>query len=65
MPFKGHIFSEGHKMLQNSHRRFDRYYIEQIYGGDFAKFCTLLRIYELYLLNGRNKLIAEQFGENS
>ena len=23
-------------------------YIEQIYGGDFAKFCGLLRIYELY-----------------
>ena len=23
----------------------------QIYGGDFAKFCGLLRIYELYLLD--------------
>ena len=23
-------------------------YIRQIYGGDFAKFCGLLRIYELY-----------------
>ena len=24
-------------------------YIGQIYGGDFAKFCGLLRIYELWL----------------
>ena len=30
--------------------RFDRYYIGQIYSGDFAKICGLLRIYELYLL---------------
>ena len=36
------------KNLQNLHRRFDRYNIGQIYGGDFAKFCGLLRIYELY-----------------
>ena len=36
--------------MQNLHRRFDRYYIGQIYGGDFAKICGLLRIYELYLL---------------
>ena len=35
--------------MQNLHRRFDRYYIGQIYGGDFAKFCGLLRICELYL----------------
>ena len=35
--------------MRNLHRRFDRYYIGQIYGGDFAKFCDLLRIYELYL----------------
>ena len=28
---------------------FDHYYIGQIYGGDFAKFYGLLRIYELYL----------------
>ena len=24
-------------------------FVGQIYGGDFAKFCGLLRIYELYL----------------
>ena len=23
--------------------------VSQIYGGDFAKFCGLLRIYELYI----------------
>ena len=26
----------------------------QIYGGDFAKFCSLLRIYELYRSNLKN-----------
>ena len=36
--------------MQNLHRRFDWHYIGQIYGGDFAKFCGLLRIYELYWL---------------
>ena len=36
--------------MRNLHRRFDRYYIGQIYGGDFAKFYGLLRIYELYIL---------------
>ena len=25
----------------------DRYYIGQIYSGDFSKFCGLLRMYEL------------------
>ena len=37
-------------MLRNLHRRFDWHYIGQFYGGDFAKFCGLLRIYELYHL---------------
>ena len=46
--FKVHIFWEGHKILQNFHRRFDHYFIGQIYGGDFAKICGLLRLYELY-----------------
>ena len=37
--------------------RFDWHYKGQIYGGDFAKFCGLLRIYELYTisLEGINK----------
>ena len=46
---KVHIFWEGHKISRNLNRRFDLYYIGQIYGGDFAKICGLLRIYELYL----------------
>ena len=45
---KVHMFHEGNKVLWNLHRRFDGYYIEQIYGGDFAKFCGLLRIYKLF-----------------
>ena len=39
---------EGDKILKNLHCRFDCYYIGQIYGGDLAKICSLLRIYELY-----------------
>ena len=42
------MFWEGHEILRNLHRRFDRYYLVQIYGGDFEKNCGLLRIYELY-----------------
>ena len=42
------MFWEGHKILQNIYWRFDWRYIEQIYSGDFPKFCGLLRIYELY-----------------
>ena len=45
---KVHIFWEGHNVLQNLHRRFVLCSDSQIYGGDFAKFCGLLRIYELY-----------------
>ena len=33
---KVNIFWEGNKILQNLLRRFDRYYIGQIYNGDFA-----------------------------
>ena len=44
---KVHIFWEGHKVLWNPHQLFDMQYIGQIIGGDFAKFCGLLRIYEL------------------
>ena len=44
---KVHIFWESHKILQNLHCRFDRYYIGQTYVGDFAQICCLLRIYEL------------------
>ena len=45
---KVHIFWEGHKILQNLHLTFDCMYCSQKLGEDFAKFCGLLRIYELY-----------------
>ena len=45
---KAYIFLEGHTILQNLHRRFILCSNGQIYDGDFAKFCGLLRIYELY-----------------
>ena len=44
---KVHIFWEGHKFLRNLHCRFVLCSNGQIYYGDFAKFCGLLRIYEL------------------
>ena len=46
---KVHIFWEGNKILQNLHQLFDWKCIGQIIGADFAKFCGLLRTYELYL----------------
>ena len=48
---KVHIFWEGDKILWNLHGRFVLFSASQIYGGDFAKFCGLLRIYELYQQN--------------
>ena len=45
--------------MQNLHQLFDWQYIGQIIGGDFAKFCGLLRIYELQLeINAKADLIA-------
>ena len=44
---KVHIFWEDHKILRNLHRRFDRSYIGQIYGGNFENISGVLRIYEL------------------
>ena len=41
------VFWEGHTILRNLNQLFDWQYIGQIIGGDFAKFCGLLRIYEL------------------
>ena len=37
-------------ILRMPQKRFDSYYIGQIYGGDLAKFCGLLRICDFYLL---------------
>ena len=44
---KVHIFREGHKILQNLHPLFVLCTASQIIGGDFAKSCGLLRVYEL------------------
>ena len=41
------IFWEGHNILQNLHQLFVLGTASQIVNGDFAKFCGLLRIYEL------------------
>ena len=46
MFIKVHIFWEGHNILRNLHSRFVLCSDSRIYGGDFAKFCGLLRIYE-------------------
>ena len=45
---KVHIFWEGHKILRNLLLTFVLCSASQKQGGDFAKFCGLLRIYELY-----------------
>ena len=45
---KVHIFWEGYTILRNIHRRYVLFSASQIYGGDFAKFFGLFRIYELY-----------------
>ena len=45
---KVHIFWEGHKILRNLPLTFDCMYVLKAKGEDFAKFCGLLRIYELY-----------------
>ena len=47
--------------MQNLHQLFDWQYIGQIIGGDFAKFCGLLRIYELYVVL---ELVAESLEQD-
>ena len=50
--------------LWNLHRRFFLSSNGQIYGGDFAKFCGILRIYEFYRhLNG-NFLVRISYLKN-
>ena len=55
--YKVHIFWEDHTILRNHHRTFDHYYIGQIYGGDFAKSCGLLRIRIWTLLATSEKIV--------
>ena len=45
---KIHIFCEGHKILRNIHLTFDYSTYSQKKGEHFAKFCGLLRRYEIY-----------------
>ena len=45
--------------MQNLHRRFVLCSNGQIYGGDFAKLCGLLRIYELYITDGAAKTFGK------
>ena len=45
---KVHIFWEGHKISRNLPLTFDYSTYSQRLGEDFAKFCGVLRIYELY-----------------
>ena len=49
MSHEVHIFWKGHKILRNLHQSFFLCTASQIIGGDFTKFCGLLRIYELYI----------------
>ena len=58
---KVHIFWEGHKILRNLHQLFVLCTASQIIGGDFAKSCGLLRIYELYSI----KWLLVQKDENT
>ena len=44
---KVHIFWEGHKILRNLHLTFNYSTYSQKLEEDFAKFCGLLRMYEL------------------
>ena len=58
---KVHIFWEGHKILRNLHRRFDCYYMGQIYGGDFAK--NLWPSQNIWTLQNIKDLIAMLFAD--
>ena len=49
--------------MRNLHLTFDRMYCIQKLGEDFAKFCGLLRIYELYGFQDVGKVL--KFGLNS
>ena len=61
---KVHIFWEGHIILQNLHQLFVLCTATQIIGGDFAKFCGLLRIYELYYKTTRPQLESLEAASN-
>ena len=49
--------------MQNRPFTFDWHYIKQKLGEDFAKFCGLLRIYELYYYDTSGRLVFVRFLE--
>ena len=49
--------------MRNLHRRFGLCSASQIYGGDFAKFCGLLRIFELYFKEKMFNRITAKSGQ--
>ena len=53
---KVHIFWDGHKFLQNLHRRFVLCSNGQIYSREYAKFCGHLGIFELLPYYNCNKI---------
>ena len=59
--FKVEVLWEGHTNLRwwNHHLRFVLWSKSQIYGGDFAKFCGLLRILIWTLLKTYEKIILQ------
>ena len=52
--YKVHILWEGHKILRNLHQLFVLCTATQMIGGDFVKFCGLLRKCELYRFKKSN-----------
>ena len=61
MVIKVHIFSEGHKFLWNLHHRFVLCSNSQIYGGYFAKFFGLLKIYEFYQMFMQKHILLNNY----
>ena len=59
---KVHIFWKGQKILQNLHQLFVLCTASQVIDGDFAKFCGLLKLYELYqdMLHYTNWMISSK-----
>ena len=62
---KVHIFWEGHKILQNLHRRFDWHCIGQIYGADFVALSEYMNFITMYIMKVVNSKNANKKHENS
>ena len=53
---KSRFYEKDFEILQNHHLRFVLCSNGQIFGGDFIKFCGLLRIFELYKKEERESI---------